>query len=101
MNQLPTGIVDKVPAGKMTSAELHLLAECASVNCLMAGDASDIVVSWSKSVSDGFFFFEDELVGFERAVAAGRRWHWVGNAFIRGRTSRPEIVKKVVSVSVH
>ena len=70
MYQLPARSVDKGTVYNVTRPELHLLAEGSNINGLVAFDTSDVVVSGSKSIGDGFPFTENELVVFESAIAS-------------------------------
>src|SRR5262249_21517406 len=99
--QLTGWSVNKISVGNVAGAELHLLAECARVYCLMTSDAANIVVRWSKSFFDGFFFLENELIVFEPSVTSGARRNSFRSAFVYRRAERAEVVEKIVGLCVH
>src|SRR6185312_746267 len=62
----------------------------------MTFNTTYVVISWSKSVIDGFAFREDEFVVFEAPVAAGSWRFRLRNALVDWRPKVAETIEEVV-----
>jgi hypothetical protein len=67
----------------------------------MTGDASYVVVGWPEAIRNRFFLFKDEFVITEPPVAAGRRGHRIGDAFINGCSQGAKVIEQIVSFGIH
>src|SRR6185369_9375557 len=101
MNQLSTWCIDESAVHQMPSSKFHLLTECTNVHRLVAFNAADVVVSWSKTIRDGLTFREDEFVVFKPAVAARGGRHRFVDAFVDRGSPNAETVEQVIGFGVH
>jgi hypothetical protein len=84
----------------VASPEFHLLAEGSHIHRLVAFNAANVIVGWSKTVFDCFAFRENEFVVFKPAISAGGGWLRFVYALIDRDALGAKAVEEIVGLGI-